>query len=166
MFPQYLAYMDSPLGRILLRATDEGLTAAHFVAENEAAHAEATPEHPILQATKAQLQAYFAGERKTFDVPLAPAGSDFQKRVWQELLNIPWGSTTSYLNLAEKLGSKLTIRAVGGANGKNPIAIILPCHRVIGSDGSLTGYAGGLWRKQWLLALEGWPKESQLQIPF
>ncbi|CAN5129014.1 methylated-DNA--[protein]-cysteine S-methyltransferase [soil metagenome] len=162
--PIYFTYTNSPIGRLELQATDEGLTAVKFMFPEDVVQPEVEPNHPTLLATVQQLKEYFAGDRKVFDVPLAPQGSDFQKRVWHELVNIPWGTTTSYLHMAEKLGSRLTIRAVGGANGKNPIGVIIPCHRVIGANGNLTGYAGGLWRKQWLLELEG--MANQLKMEF
>jgi methylated-DNA-[protein]-cysteine S-methyltransferase len=107
----------------------------------------------LLEASR-QLQAYFAGERREFDLPLAPYGSDFQRRVWSALLEIPYGETISYLELARRLGDPRAVRAVGSANGRNPISIIIPCHRVIGADGSLVGYGGGLERKRWLLRHE------------
>jgi len=109
-----------------------------------------------------QLNEYFEGQRKSFDLNLNAQGTDFQKRVWDELLNIPFGKTLSYLDLSKKLGDVKAIRAVANANGKNPIWIIVPCHRVIGSDGSLTGYAGGLFRKQWLLEHESPYKQQSL----
>ncbi|MCU0371019.1 MAG: methylated-DNA--[protein]-cysteine S-methyltransferase [Bacteroidales bacterium] len=101
-----------------------------------------------------QLDEYFSRDRKTFDLPLDLHGTDFQRRVWNELLHIPYGKTVTYKELALKLGDIAAIRAVAAANGANPVSIIIPCHRVIGSDGSLTGYAGGLWRKKWLLEHE------------
>jgi len=107
-----------------------------------------------LQQCQQQLEAYFEGELHTFDLPLSPQGTVFQKRVWEELKLIPIGKTSTYLRVAQQLGDRKAIRAVGTANGRNPISIIVPCHRVIGSDGSLTGYAGGLWRKRWLLEHE------------
>jgi len=109
---------------------------------------------PYLQECIIQLNEYFDGIRTTFDLKLNPQGTDFQKRVWKELLNVPHGKTRSYLEQSKKLGDVKAIRAVASANGKNPIWIIIPCHRIIGSDGSLTGYAGGLWRKKWLLEHE------------
>ncbi len=112
-------------------------------------------DDPYLFGIFKQLKEYFAGTRKEFDVPLDIEGTDFQKRVWDELQKIPYGKTISYKTLAEKLGDVKAIRAVGKANGQNPIAIIIPCHRVIGADGSLTGYAGGLDIKEKLLHLEG-----------
>lgn len=162
--PTYRAYTNSPIGQMELLATDEGLCAAKFLFPEDELLPEVAPNHPILQATVQQLKEYFAGDRKVFDLPLAPKGSEFQQRVWKELANIPWGETTSYLKMAEKLGSRLTIRAVGGANGKNPIGVIIPCHRVIGANGNLTGYAGGLWRKQWLLELEGMANQMRLEL--
>ena len=102
-----------------------------------------------------QLVAYFNGTLKAFDLPLSPAGTEFQQRVWNELLAIPFGQTHSYLDLANKLGDEKVIRAAASANGKNPIPIIIPCHRIIGSDGSLTGYSGGLEKNRWLLQHEG-----------
>ncbi|NNE75686.1 MAG: methylated-DNA--[protein]-cysteine S-methyltransferase, partial [Pricia sp.] len=109
-----------------------------------------------------QLQEYFKGERQHFDLRLKPTGTDFQQRVWKFLLDIPYGKTLSYLELSKKLGDTKAIRAVAAANGKNPIWIVVPCHRVIGSDGSLTGYAGGLHRKKWLLEHESPAKQQSL----
>ena len=107
-----------------------------------------------LKEANLQLSEYFEGKRKEFSFKLNPKGTDFQQKVWQELLKIPFGKTTSYLELSKQLGDVKAIRAVAAANGKNPLWIVVPCHRVIGSDGSLTGYAGGLWRKKWLLEHE------------
>ncbi|TFH85067.1 methylated-DNA--[protein]-cysteine S-methyltransferase [Billgrantia azerbaijanica] len=138
------------LGLIRIRADGEGLTEVEFVtAEDDA------PRPSALTAqAKAQLDEYFAGTRRAFDLPLAPAGTDFQRRVWAALATIPYGETRNYAEIAEQLRCKGGQRAVGAANGRNPIAIVVPCHRVIGSDGRLTGYAGGIGRKQWLLAHE------------
>ena len=110
---------------------------------------------PSIERAVEQLSEYMNGERETFDLPLAPTGTDFQNKVWNELMKIPFGTTISYLELAKRLGDEKVIRAAASANGKNPIPIIIPCHRVIGSDGSLTGYAGGLDKKRWLLKHEG-----------
>lgn len=115
-----------------------------------------------LKSAVAQLQDYFNGKRTTFSFKMNPVGTEFQQRVWQELLNIPFGKTCSYLELSKKLGDVKAIRAVASANGKNPLWIVIPCHRVIGSDGSLTGYAGGLWRKKWLLDHENPVKQESL----
>lgn len=119
-----------------------------------------TPLH--LQEAVIQLQEYFNGIRSAFDFLLNPKGTDFQKRVWNELLKIPYGKTVSYLDIAKKLGDPKCIRAAATANGKNPLWIVVPCHRVIGTDGSLTGYAGGLWRKKWLLDHENPIKQQSL----
>ena len=121
-------------------------------------------DDPYLFGIFDQLREYFAGTRKEFDVTLDIEGTDFQKRVWEELRKIPYGKTISYKSLSEKLGDVKAIRAVGKANGQNPIAIIIPCHRIIGSDGSLTGYAGGLWRKKWLLEHEQKFSEGEKQL--
>ena len=138
------------LGLIRLSASDAGLTEIAFVMEeDEPARPNAHPE----QARK-QLAEYFAGRRRTFVLPLAPKGTDFQRRVWQALADIPYGETRCYAEIAEQLDCKGGQRAVGAANGRNPLAIVVPCHRVIGSNGRLTGYAGGIDRKQWLLAHE------------
>jgi methylated-DNA-[protein]-cysteine S-methyltransferase len=146
----HTTHCNSPLGVIKISATDEAITSVLFTEElgnND--------NHPLLEQVVAQLDEYFRNKRITFDFPLAPEGTDFQKRVWNELVTIPFGETTTYLKMAKRLGDKKVIRAAASANGKNPIAIITPCHRVIGSDGKLTGYAGGLWRKEWLLKHEG-----------
>ena len=158
--------IQSPVGELTLTATDEGLTGVYFDrgshppserdvrtwVPDDGSHGRASE---VLAATKAQLASYFAGERNTFDLPLAPRGTDFQRRVWMELRAIEFGETTSYGDIARKIGSPKAVRAVGAANGRNPIPIIVPCHRVVGSDGSLTGFGGGIERKQWLLAHEG-----------
>lgn len=115
-----------------------------------------------LQDCVQQLEEYFTGNRKEFNLKLNPKGTDFQQNVWNELLNIPFGKTRSYLEQTKKLGDVKAIRAVASANGKNPIWIVIPCHRVIGSDGSLTGYAGGVWRKKWLLEHESGTKQQTL----
>lgn len=144
------AYMDSPLGLIELRAGAAFLQSVVFVEERKFPET----EHPLLAEAKQQLSAYFDNRLTQFDLPLGQPGTGFQQRVWKELVAIPFGKTISYLDLAKRLGDPKVIRAAGLANGKNNIAIIVPCHRVIGSDGSLTGYAGGLWRKEWLLRHE------------
>jgi methylated-DNA-[protein]-cysteine S-methyltransferase len=146
--------MESPLGRLAVSATDAGVTCVHMgVEEMKDAWGPEEPT-PVLEAAVDQLEAYFAGELKAFDLPLAAPGTAFQRRVWAELVRIPYGETCSYLDVAERLGDRKAVRAVGLANGRNPIAIIVPCHRVIGANGKLTGYAGGLWRKERLLSLE------------
>jgi len=156
---------DSPLGPLLAVAEDDALRALEFVKpagairqlEAMQAALDATFERrtqPLLERLRAQLREYFAGTRRVFDVPLRFAGTPFQERVWNRLLTIPYGEVRSYLDLARDLGDPKAVRAVGGANGSNPISILVPCHRVIGADGSIVGYGGGLERKEFLLALE------------
>jgi methylated-DNA-[protein]-cysteine S-methyltransferase len=144
--------IGSPLGTIVISANDDGITSVVF---DEAADRKSTETFWMLDKAADQLFEYFAGKREEFDLPLAPAGTDFQRRVWSELQHIPYGKTVSYLDISKSVGDPKAIRAVGLANGRDPVAIVIPCHRVIGSDGSLTGYAGGLWRKEWLLRHEG-----------
>ncbi len=157
--PLYCMPMPSPLGTITLVAHDTALVGAWFDAQKhlpEHPQWKAVSHHAVLQQAKQQLREYFAGQRKAFDLPLdLGAGTAFQQRVWQELLAIPLGQTVSYGHISERLGNTKAVRAVGGAVGRNPIGIIVPCHRVIGSNGALTGYAGGLDRKTLLLQLEG-----------
>ncbi|MGC3980574.1 MAG: methylated-DNA--[protein]-cysteine S-methyltransferase [Steroidobacteraceae bacterium] len=148
----------SPVGRLKLVASDAGLGAILW--END--RPERVPldliaedqKHPVLLETEKQLQEYFAGQRTSFDLPLDFVGTDFQKQVWSALLQIPFGETRSYAQIARQLGNPNAMRAVGAANGRNPISIIAPCHRVIGANGDLTGFAGGLEVKKYLLALE------------
>lgn len=144
-------FVQSPCGIVEVQACDQGITAIRFV------ESEASASIPSAVTTKAceQLSAYFAGELTTFDLPLTPAGTTFQQRVWKALSDIPYGATCSYRDIAEAIDNPKGVRAVGLANGKNPIAIVIPCHRVIGANGKLTGYAGGLHRKATLLELEG-----------
>lgn len=120
--------------------------------------------NPVIEEAKSQLIGYFEGRLKEFNLPLEPEGTEFQKSVWQELLKIPYGSTISYAELAIRLGDLKKIRAVGTANGKNPIAVIIPCHRVIGSDGKLVGYSSGLDKKEWLLKHEGAAIYNQIDM--
>ena len=148
----YFAYYESPVGLVEFGATDKALTTLYFV---EGPRQETT-SIPLLQQAVQQLTEYFAGTRHDFDLPLAFHGTEFQCRVWQTLLTVPYGEATSYQAIANTLGNPKAVRAVGAANGQNPISIIAPCHRIIGSDGSLTGYGGGLWRKEWLLRHEGY----------
>ncbi len=146
---KYVTYLKSPIGQIKITAGESSVNSILFVfndTEMEEENLNAT-----LTLCKKELAEYFAGKRREFVVPIGQAGTEFQQRVWGELIKIPYGKTVSYNFIAESLGDKKSIRAVGGSNGKNQISIIVPCHRVIGSDGSLTGYAGGLWRKKWLL---------------
>lgn len=151
--------IKTPLGTARLEGDENGLQSITISDETES-HSSEIPE--ILQAAAQQLEEYFNGKRKEFNLKLNPQGTEFQKRVWLELQNIPFGTTTSYLELSRKLGDENAIRAVAAANGKNPLWIVIPCHRVIGSDGSLTGYAGGLHRKKWLLDFENPPAQQSL----
>ncbi len=147
---EQLIYINSPVGRIAIHGTADHITAVLF--EDEAQQHVATPgAAPLLYTAAQQLEEYFSKTRKTFDFPMQQPGTDFQQRVWQQLTTIPFGETITYLALAKRVGNVKSIRAVGTTNGKNALAIVVPCHRVIGSGGVLTGYAGGLWRKQWLL---------------
>ncbi len=143
--------MESPVGRIALISNDTHLKSIAF-SDEAVEESETLPE--ILLNTVAQLKEYFAGTRFAFDLAMDPDGSEFQKRVWQLLLHVPYGITKSYQDIAVELGSALNTRAVGTANGKNPIPIIVPCHRIIGHDGKLVGYAGGMERKRFLLLHE------------
>lgn len=151
-------YMPSPVGRLKLVATDSALVAVIWGNENpkRVRQAELVEQldHPILLDAQQQLNEYFQGQRQTFELPLDFEGTEFQKKVWQALLNIPFGETRSYRQIAEQVGSPKAVRAVGAANGQNPISIIAPCHRVIGSSGKLVGFAGGLDNKEILLKLE------------
>ena len=178
----YKAYYQSPIGLLEIKATKKGITVVGFVEsksptdENEISFefsdindAEKMLENPMpvyLKNCLMQLKAYFEGNRKTFDFALAPEGTAFQTKVWAALLDVPFGKTASYKDIAKSLGDLKAVRAVGFANGKNPIAIVIPCHRIIGSNGTLTGYAGGLWRKKWLLQHEekyaGFDKQLRL----
>jgi methylated-DNA-[protein]-cysteine S-methyltransferase len=151
--------MESPVGKLKLVASDKGLVAVLW--ENDGPRRVRLSEqiedekHPILVETERQLREYFAGKRQEFNVPLDMKGTRFQKDVWEALLSIPFGETRSYGQLARQLGNPRATRAVGAANGRNPVSIIVPCHRVIGSSGKLTGFAGGLETKERLLSLEG-----------
>jgi methylated-DNA-[protein]-cysteine S-methyltransferase len=149
-------HFASPVGPLLLAQDEGGLRQINFPRNGHPTPAEANwrEEPSALKETTRQLRAYFAGELENFDLPLAPAGTPFQQKVWDELLNIPYGATISYGELAKRTGNPNASRAVGLANGSNPIPIIIPCHRVIGSNGKLTGYGGGLPIKEKLLALE------------
>ena len=160
--------VDSPVGLLRLAADDGGLRLIEFP----------DPRHPVdagddwkegdnalLAMTRAQLGEYFAGRRRAFDLPLAPEGTDFQRSVWMALRAIPYGVTISYRALAERIGRPSAMRAVGAANGRNPLPIVVPCHRVIGADGSLTGFGGGLPTKRFLLELEGaLPREDLFAV--
>lgn len=143
-------YFKTPLGITKVEGDENGITVISILSKGEISVE--IPEN--LKEAISQLNDYFDGKRTDFNFKLNPKGTDFQQKVWQELLNIPFGKTISYLELSKKIGDIKAIRAVASANGKNPLWIVIPCHRVIGTDGSLTGYAGGLWRKKWLLEHE------------
>ena len=148
----------SPVGRLLLASDGSALCLIEFECPRNPhpRRGEWTPRgDAVLDAARRQLDEYFAGRRRTFDLPLAPRGTDFQQRVWLALRDIAYGETVSYAQLASRLGTPTATRAVGAANGRNPLPIVVPCHRVIGADGSLTGFGGGLPTKRFLLELEG-----------
>ncbi len=152
-------YYKTPIGIAKIMGNTNGIQAIFWV-DKITEPPTKTPD--CLHNCVVQLSEYFAGIRTTFDLKLNPQGTDFQQKVWAELLNIPFGKSTTYLQQSKQLANPKAIRAVASANGKNPISIIIPCHRVIGSDGSLTGYAGGLWRKKWLLEHESDCKQQSL----
>ncbi|MCG2610303.1 methylated-DNA--[protein]-cysteine S-methyltransferase [Flavobacterium sp. SM15] len=151
-------FINTPLGTAKIKGDELGVSVISILQEGEISK---TIPVELKDAVK-QLQEYFEGKRTTFNFPINPKGTEFQQKVWKALLEIPYGKTTSYMNLSKKLGDVKAIRAVASANGKNPLWIVVPCHRVIGSDGSLTGYAGGLWRKKWLLDHENPQKQQSL----
>jgi methylated-DNA-[protein]-cysteine S-methyltransferase len=159
----------SPVGRLKLVGSDKGLAAVLWEDDNpnrvRVKGYVRGDEHTILLEAQRQLEEYFAGKRKSFELPLDPMGTDFQKEVWLALATIPYGETRSYSDIARQIGNLKAVRAVGAANGRNPISIILPCHRVIGASGDLTGFAGGLAAKARLLSLEGagWA-EKQIEL--
>lgn len=151
------AYYESPIGTIEIVGTEAGVSGLDFVdikEEKTARRPKGRPPVPVADAL-VQLEGYFRGDRRAFTVKLDLRGTDFQKTVWAKLLQVEFGHTTTYQALARAVGRPAATRAVGGANHSNPVSIIVPCHRVIGSDGRLTGYGGGLWRKEWLLRHEG-----------
>ncbi|MEG9327400.1 methylated-DNA--[protein]-cysteine S-methyltransferase [Salinimicrobium catena] len=155
------AFLETPLGTAIIEGDEKGVSS--ILISEDPPQSPANIPSPLQEAVK-QLQEYFVGKRTNFELKLNPEGTDFQKQIWQELQEIPFGKTTSYLELSKKYGDPKAIRAVAAANGKNPLWIVVPCHRVIGSDGSLTGYAGGLWRKKWLLEHEQPEKQQSLQF--
>ena len=153
---KYYTQYKSPVGQLTLQASDQGLLGAWFDKQKTAPDefGEENKQHPILQQTIQEYEAYFAGKLKRFEVQTDPQGTDFQKQVWTMLKTIPFGQTCSYQDLAIAINNPKAVRAVGLANGKNPISIIVPCHRVIGKNGKLTGYAGGIESKRQLLIHE------------
>jgi len=164
----FFKIIQSPVGELKLVASDQGLTAILWENDNP----KRVPikdvveqnDHPVLLETERQLNEYFSGHRKEFTITLDFVGTGFQKEVWQALLTIPYGETRSYTQIAMQLNNPKAVRAVGAANGKNPVSIIAPCHRVIGASGSLTGFAGGLKNKALLLSLEGAITHTQLDL--
>jgi len=148
----------SPIGLIEICGSEKGISTVLFDAK-----VDTLIEHPsCLRDCVKQLDEYFNKKRKIFDLPFDLSGTEFQLKVWNELLKIPYGAVCSYIDIAKRIGNKPAVRAVGSANGKNPISIIIPCHRVIGNDGSLVGYGGGIWRKKYLLELESEAKQTNL----
>jgi methylated-DNA-[protein]-cysteine S-methyltransferase len=160
--------MKSPVGKLKLVASPKALVAVLWEQERpnrvKLGTMSLDPQHPILIEAERQISQYFAGERIQFDLPLEPRGTEFQKKVWRALREIPFGTTKSYEDLAKAISSPQASRAVGAANGKNPLSIVVPCHRVVGADGALTGFAAGLKTKATLLALEAKPVKSQEAI--
>ena len=156
--PTTFTRFPSPLGELVLTASETALTGIYFPTSRHVPSlddVERGPGGEVLARTRDQLSEYFARTRTTFDLPLQPSGTPFELRVWEELREIPFGATLSYSEIARRLGDVRSTRAVGAANGKNPIPIIVPCHRVVGANGELTGFGGGLDRKRWLLEHEG-----------
>lgn len=150
--------IDSPVGPLFIAADAQGLRAIEFRDNRHPVRRGEdwlAGDSPLLRRARLQLDEYFAGRRRSFDLPLSPRGTPFQREVWTALASIPYGHTLSYAQLATRVGRPAAMRAVGAANGRNPLPIVLPCHRVIGADGSLTGFGGGLPAKQYLLKLEG-----------
>jgi methylated-DNA-[protein]-cysteine S-methyltransferase len=146
--------MRSPVGELLLTASADGLTGVYLPGEGLAPETDWVHDPARFEDCRGQLDEYFAGDRATFSLPLAPPGTPFQHEVWKQLIEIEYGTTISYTELARRVGRPNSQRAVGGANGRNPVCIIVPCHRVVGADGSLTGYSAGIDSKRWLLDFE------------
>ncbi|MES2732328.1 MAG: methylated-DNA--[protein]-cysteine S-methyltransferase [Bacteroidota bacterium] len=149
--PIYTTFYASPLGILAIQGNDQAITSVAFAEEKDYVSAEVPNS---LQTCVQQLGEYFSGSRQVFSFPIAQPGTDFQQKVWNVLLSVPFGQTASYLHIAQLLNNPGSVRAVGMANGRNNLAIVVPCHRIIGNNGKLVGYAGGLWRKQWLLEHE------------
>jgi methylated-DNA-[protein]-cysteine S-methyltransferase len=147
----YYAYLNSPIGLIEIGGTAQEILSLYFVDERRREAA----SHTTVDDAARQVGEYFAGTRREFELNLAFHGTAFQERVWRQLLTVPYGRVASYQDIADAIGQPKAVRAVGAANGQNPISILVPCHRIIGSDGKLVGYGGGLWRKEWLLRHEG-----------
>ncbi|MDR0726091.1 MAG: methylated-DNA--[protein]-cysteine S-methyltransferase [Prevotellaceae bacterium] len=156
MYKQYIAYAQSPLGLVEITADEQYITSLRLLKSADKTLPADNPDEllPHIRQCIVELGEYFAGTRTDFTIPIKQNGTDFQQKVWQQLLKIPYGTTISYIELARRLGNSKLTRAVGGANHRNKLWIVVPCHRVIGADGSLTGYGGGLECKQWLLQHE------------
>jgi methylated-DNA-[protein]-cysteine S-methyltransferase len=150
----FYATMPSPVGELLLTASSAGLTGVYLAAERDRPEPDWELSPGRFEACRRQLEEYFAGDRVTFSLPLAPPGTAFQQQVWKELVEIEYGTTISYTELAHRVGRPRSQRAVGGANGRNPVCIVVPCHRVVGANGALTGYSAGVDAKRWLLDFE------------
>ncbi|MDR2872705.1 MAG: methylated-DNA--[protein]-cysteine S-methyltransferase [Xanthomonadaceae bacterium] len=171
--PFFYCTTVSPIGVLTIIANDSGLHSIVFPKDERLPgldHYQHKDDHPLLRQARMQLEQYFTKQRREFDLPLTIHGTEFQRTVWNALTTIPYGRTISYAELAARIGHSRAVRAVGAANGRNPLPIVLPCHRVIGSDGSLTGFAGGLPTKQYLLRLENALPEGaatlELAFPF
>lgn len=149
----YKYHIDTPIGMICVESNEEAITGLFFE-KNKTQYKQEKPETDLLKRAGEQLKEYFSGKRKTFDLPLSPSGTEFQKKVWKALCTIPYGETRSYGEIAAQIGNPKACRAVGGANNKNPIMIFIPCHRVIGADGSLVGFGGGIDAKKFMFNLE------------
>jgi len=167
MKPLYYDRFDSPIGPLTVATDDHGVQHILFAENRHDARGrqgwQHDPRHPMVAEARRQLLDYLSGKRRDFDLPLRPQGTDFQRQVWQTLADIPFGETWTYAQLAGRIGKPTAMRAVGAANGRNPLPIVLPCHRVIGADGSLTGFGGGLPTKLALLRLEGAEAVMQMQ---
>ncbi len=161
MITEHFCYLHTPTGTLQIDATEKEVTAISFLFEKPLPK---DSPNRLCEEAAFQLKAYFNEKLQKFDLPLRQDGTDFQKRVWEKLVEIPFGKTITYGQLATQLGDPNYVRAVGSANGKNPLAIVVPCHRVIGANGSLVGYAGGLPRKKWLLNFEGQLTSGQLEM--
>lgn len=149
----YFDYYDSPIGLIEIAGTSTAVIALNFVAER----CREVASHSLVAGAVRQLNEYFDGKRRIFNIEMALEGTEFQQQVWQQLQTVPYGCVASYQDIARGVGRPAAVRAVGAANGRNPIAIMVPCHRIIGKNGHLVGYGSGLWRKEWLLKHEGYP---------
>jgi methylated-DNA-[protein]-cysteine S-methyltransferase len=161
------SFVDSPIGPLMISTEGTALTGLYMGKPSKRPSIvdwREDPDERVLRETANQLNEYFSGKRRKFELPLKFSGTEFQQRVWHALTEIPFGETRTYSQLARHIGNPAACRAVGLANGKNPIAVIVPCHRVIGADGSLTGFGGGLPRKEWLLGHEGFPEMRTLEL--